>query len=135
MTETRIYPYEGMFLFPQSATADLEGSVKYVTEILERHGATIDSLVKWDERRLAYDIKANKRGLYILTYFHAKSSALVEIERECNLSERLLRSLLMRADHLTPDQMKDADGQAKLAMEMRLRKAMPDAVEVEAVEE
>ncbi len=126
MTETRIAQYEGMFLFPQSAIADLSGTVGFITELLNGQGATICSITKWDERRLAYDVQGNKRGLYVLAYFTAPTASLKEIERQCNLSERLLRSMVIRADHLTVEQMNDAEGQAKLAMEMKLRRADAD---------
>jgi ribosomal protein S6 len=65
MTETRTAQYEGMFLFPQSAVADLQGTVESVKQMLTARGATICSITKWDERRLAYDIAGNKRGLYL----------------------------------------------------------------------
>lgn len=133
-TNARVRAYEGMFLFPQAATANLEEAVEHLRDILTRHGATIESLTKWDERKLAYDIKGNKRGLYLLTYFTMESTRLSEVERDCRLSERLLRALITRADHLTPEQLKDAEGQAKLAMEMKLRKAEPGAPESEVPE-
>ncbi len=139
MSETRIQQYEGMFLFPQSVTSDLEAAAGHIREILERHQGAIESLVKWDERRLAYDIKGNKRGVYFLCYFKAPTAQLAEIERDCRLSERLLRSLITRADHLTQEQLKDAEGQARLALEARLRKAepaigeLPEATEVQGV--
>ncbi|MDA0803931.1 MAG: 30S ribosomal protein S6 [Planctomycetota bacterium] len=120
-TETRIQQYEAMYLFPQSATADLESAVTHVREPLERHGATLVSLAKWDERKLAYDVAGNRRGVYFLVYFTAPTTALHAIERDYTLSERLLRFMIVRADELTPEQMNDADGQAKLVIEMKLR--------------
>ncbi len=118
--EDRVNAYEGLFLFPQSAAGHLREAVDHVKEILGRAGAEIISLRKWDERRLAYEIKGNKRGVYFLVYFVASPPALSGIERDCNLSERLLRSLVIRADHLTRDQMESADGQSELEDEIRL---------------
>ena len=105
MSETRINAYEGMFLFPQTVAADLQSAADHVLEILSKGGAEIVSLCKWDERRLAYDIKGNKRGVYFLTYFKCDAQKLASIERDARLSEKLLRSMLTRADHLTADQM------------------------------
>ncbi|MFO0874789.1 MAG: 30S ribosomal protein S6 [Phycisphaerales bacterium] len=121
MAEIRIHPYEALVLFPQSAGADLAGCLDHLREILSRADAELLALKKWDERRLAYDIRGNKRGIYFLAYFKAKSSALVGIERDLNLSERVLRSLVARADHMTEDQMRAADGQQQLADEIKLR--------------
>ena len=97
MAETRINAYEGMFLFPQTVSADLQGAVDHILEILSKGGAELISLCKWDERRLAYDIKGNKRGVYFLTYFECDAQKLTAIERDARLSERLLRSMIVRA--------------------------------------
>ena len=50
---------------------------------------------KWDERRLAYEIKHRKRGCYALTYFKAPASSLAGIERDALLSEMILRLLVV----------------------------------------
>lgn len=121
MTEARIDIYEGMFLFPQTAGADLGGAVAHVESILQRAGAEIVSLCKWDERRLAYDIKGNKRGLYFLVYFKADRSKIAGIERDCNLSEQLLRAMILRADHVPTEEIEAADGRTALADEIKLR--------------
>ena len=119
MSEKRIY--EGMFLFPQSAAANLQGALDHITELLQRADAELLSLSKWDERRLAYDIKGNKRGVYFLAYFHADSQRLTDLERDCNLSEQLLRAMMTRADHVPQEMIEAAEGREKLADEIRLR--------------
>lgn len=117
--------YEGMFLFPQAGTADLQAAVDHIKSILTRTGAELISLAKWDERRLAYEIKGNKRGVYFLTYFRCPREKMATLERNCTLSEQLLRTLFTRADHLSLDMMQASDGQAKLADEIKLRKEAP----------
>ena len=121
MTEERINAYEGLFLFPQAVGGDLQSAVDHISEILAKSDAEVISMSKWDERRLAYEINGNKRGVYFLVYFKAKRTALVAIERSCNLSETLLRSMMVRADHLTREQMESADGTTEIADEMKLR--------------
>ena len=90
--QERIYTYEGLFLFPQAAVADLQAASDHVMELLNRAGAEVISFKKWDERRLAYEVKGNKRGLYFLVYFKAKGSKLAGLERDCSLSEKMLRA-------------------------------------------
>ena len=121
MSDTTHSIYEGMFLFPQSATADLQGAIDHIKELLARADAEIISLSKWDERRLAYDIKGNRRGVYFLAYFTADGSKMGEIERAGNLSENVLRFMFTRADHLDREHMQETDGQAALADEIALR--------------
>ena len=127
MAETRNYAYEGMFLFPQTVAADLQSAADHVLEVLSKGGAEIVSLCKWDERRLAYDIKGNKRGVYFLAYFKCDAQKLASIERDARLSEKLLRSMITRADHLTAEQMAAMEGRQQLADESALRKTQPAA--------
>ncbi|MFM7260701.1 MAG: 30S ribosomal protein S6 [bacterium] len=139
MAETRINAYEGMFLFPQTVAADLQSAADHVVEVLSKGGAELVSLCKWDERRLAYDVKGNKRGVYFLAYFKCDATKLAAIERDARLSEKLLRSMITRADHLTAEQMAAMEGRQQLADEIALRKTQPAAAEaaaeqVEAVE-
>ena len=120
--------YEGLFLFPQTAASDLQSAVDHLKEILARAEVKIISLCKWDERRLAFEIKRNRRGLFFLVYFEAPPNALAHIERDCNLSEQVLRSMVIRAEHLTREQMEAADGQTELADEIKLRDTEEAAV-------
>lgn len=138
MTEQRINAYEGLFLFPQAVSLDLQAPVDHLRAIMAKTGAQIISLRKWEERRLAYEIKGNKRGVYFLLYFRAPRTALIAIERSCNLSEQVLRAMMTRADHLTQEQMEAADGSAELADEIKLRAehaaAAPELAQADAVQ-
>lgn len=99
--------YEGMFLFDPTVAASWENAQQELARIMDRAGARVIASGKWDERRLAYEIRGRKRGLYALTYFEAEASKLGDLERDVRLSESILRCLVVRADHLTEDEMKD----------------------------
>lgn len=127
MPGKRIYQYEAMFLFGQSAAADLAGCVAHLHEILGRASAEIIAMRKWDDRRLAYEVEGNKRGTYILCYFKAANDSMGGFERDCNLSEKLLRHLVLRADHMTLEQMQAADARRELELEAKMRADKPAA--------
>ncbi len=124
-TEVRIGKYEAMFVFPQAASADMNAAMEHMKEILSKGEATLCSLVKWDERRLAYDIDGNKRGVYFLARFTADTTRVKEIERDCRLSEKLLRALITRNDEMTEEQMKNAEAAQRTADEAKLRAEEP----------
>lgn len=122
--------YEAMFLFPQSAMADIKGTVEHIKDTLAKNGAEIIALKKWGDRPLAFPIKKQKRGLYILAYFAVTTDKLTPIERAFNLAEKALRVLVTRADHLSDEEMRSAEGQIDLTIEANLRAAAiptPDA--------
>jgi len=128
MPQTRTYRYEAMILLGQAVAADLTGALTHINEIFTRGNANIIAMRKWDDRRLAYEIDGQKRGLYILTYFDAPNDKLEHIERDFRLSEKVLRSLILRADHMTLEQMQGADARTELEAEAKLRAANPAAI-------
>jgi len=87
---------------------------------------------KWDERRLAYEIDKQKRGTFLLVYFEAETSRLAGLERDCNLSDVLLRTMVTRADHLTREEMQAADARDELKTEIELRQSKAEAERAES---
>jgi small subunit ribosomal protein S6 len=100
--------YEAMFLFDSTFATDFSRVEREVSRLMERAGAEIVLCRKWDERKLAYDIKGRKRGCYVLTFFRAGSDKINGIERDAQLSESVLRMLILRADHMTLEDMEAA---------------------------
>jgi len=121
MSNERTGLYEGMFLFPQSATANLQEAIDHLKEILKKAGATIINFRKWDDRRLAYEIDGNKRGVYFLVYFNSPTSAISDLERRCNQSEHLLRMMVTRAEHVPTEIIEANEGEQDLTDEIKLR--------------
>ncbi|MCA9291600.1 MAG: 30S ribosomal protein S6 [Phycisphaerales bacterium] len=126
MSALRTHTYEAMFLFPQSASADLKSAADHVHSLLDRAKAEVISFAKWDERRLAYEIQGNKRGVYFLTYFRTTTDNIAGLERNANLSEQILRFMITRADHVPAEEMQTADGRERLADEINLRATQAD---------
>ena len=127
MAEHPIRLYEGLFLLAQSATADLAAATEAVRNMITRHGGEILILRKWDERKLAYTIRGQKRGLYLITYFKAPSSALTAIDRDAVLSEIVLRAMVIKADHVGDIELELAKKEENLTVEIKLREEKPAA--------
>ena len=123
MTDTNKSIYEGLFLFPQSVSADMQSAIDHINSFMERAEAEVLAFAKWDERRLAYDIRSNKRGVYFIVYFRTDRDKLTGLERDCNLSELLLRTMITRADHVPAEVIEASEGRAQLADEIQLRDA------------
>ena len=73
--------------------------------MVERHGGEVLLIKKWDERKLAYEIKKQKRGTYIICYYKGPGASVTAIERDVNLNDDVLRVLITRADHLNQEEM------------------------------
>ena len=120
--------YEGLFLVDSAvASANWDDVIEALKTVFKRAKAVASSITKWDERRLCYEINDHKRGTYILCYFDAEPDSITGIERDVQLSELILRVMILRADKIpaeiisepTPamliEQAKDAAEKAKEA--------------------
>ena len=98
---SHVRQYEALFLLnPSYATGSWETAKQEVEHILHRANAEILHLRKWDERRLTFEIGGQKRGVYVLAFFKCDGPKVVGIERDVQLSENILRCIVLKADHL-----------------------------------
>jgi len=133
MADSTATLYEGLFLLYQSAAGDLAEAVDHVRKILDSTKAEVLFLRKWDDRKLAYSINGQKRGIYLLSMFRVSGSQITQIERDCNHSDLVLRVLITCTDHLGEVEVEQAINDAQSTEEeVKLRasgetdKADPD---------
>ncbi len=125
--------YEAMFLVDSAlAASDWEDVNKVIADILGKAEAEVVSTKKWNECRLAYEIERKSRGTYILCYFKAAGDKIRMIERAVQLSDKIMRVLILNAEHLTQvdideetpaTRVERLNEQAKAAREEREAKA------------
>lgn len=98
--------YEALFLVDSAlAAAQWDHVMELIQKILDRSQARTISIRKWDERKLAYNMHGKSRGTYILAYFECLSTGVAQIERDVNLSEEILRVLVVRTDQMSQEEM------------------------------
>ena len=97
MTNNHKRRYEAMFLVDSAlAAAQWDDVLGGINKIMERAGAEVISMNKWDERRLAYEISRCRRGTYILCYFKSQPESISGIERDTQLNESILRVQILK---------------------------------------
>jgi small subunit ribosomal protein S6 len=67
---------------------------------VEADGATVRKREYWGLRSLAYRIKKNRKGHYLLLGLDIEAPALTEMERQLRLNEDVLRFLTIRVDEI-----------------------------------
>jgi small subunit ribosomal protein S6 len=106
--------YEGMFILDSGKySRDPGGVAQQITDLLQQFGGTVLASRIWDERKLAYPIKGHKKGVYWLTYFRMPTGNLVALERQCEITDDIIRKLVLKVD----DRIADALVQHALAGE------------------
>jgi small subunit ribosomal protein S6 len=79
---------------------DWKKAKSVINDAVEKHGGKVSSSRRWDERRLAYPIKNKNRATYVLCYLDIPGANLPALRRELELSDRILRYLLLRVDEI-----------------------------------
>ncbi len=93
--------YEGMFLLDnQVVRADWRAAKAVVTDMITKHGGSISTARRWDERKLAYAIKGRQRGTYLLAYYQLGVDGIDGLRRDLELSESVLRYILLRVEQV-----------------------------------
>jgi len=95
--------YEGMFVMEPASAPNWPTAEAEINRILQRAGAKVLGMKNWGERKLAYSIGQHKRGLYVLTYFQTTPDKIAGLERDVQLSEQMVRVLVLRRDEMTPE--------------------------------
>src|SRR5262245_42057889 len=88
-----------MFILDANRYArDQVGVSGQIPEMITKLGGQMLASRLWEERRLAYPIDGHRKGTYWLTYFKLDSRSVANLERQCQLSESILRSLFLKVD-------------------------------------
>jgi len=84
--------YESVFIARQDVSAQhVEALTKDFSAIIENGGGKIHKHEYWGLRALAYRIKKNRKGHYVMLNLEADNDTLAEYERIMGLNEDVLR--------------------------------------------
>lgn len=111
--------YEALFIIDNAhANTEWDAVVKHIQDILQKNGAEILKTEKWGEKKLAYKVKGHKRGTYLLVHFNAKNTAIPTIRRDFQLSDYIVRSLIVKDDKIEElSQVVPVEGTAPVVVE------------------
>lgn len=96
MTTSR---YELLYIIPTSFTDDEVGTVEQkIAGLFTKVGATIDSTRRLGKFRLAYAIKKQRHGHYVLVMFTAEHGMIAKLDELLRITPEVLRHLILRAE-------------------------------------
>ena len=92
--------YESIFILRSSlADEEAEAVIEKMKSALTKHGATIVKADNWGKKKLAYEIKHDRRGTYILLQFEsAQENVVRELERLYRLEDSVIKFLTVRVE-------------------------------------
>ncbi len=97
--------YESIFIVHPEVAGDDQTAIidKYKT-ILTDQGAEILKVDNWGVRTLAYPVKKQTKGCYVLVIFDAEPTVITEFERRMRIDEKVIKfqTILMEGGYEAP---------------------------------
>lgn len=91
--------YELVLIFdPSLDDKSADEELAKITSIIEKSNGAIQKTDIWGIKRLAYPIKHQDNGFYVLIYFSSDSQTLAELDRLNKINDRILRHLIVKTD-------------------------------------
>ena len=89
--------YELMVILdPELDDRTVAPSLDKLLSVVKKDGGSVDNVDIWGRRRLAYDIKKKSEGIYAVVRMSAEPATALELDRQLNLNESILRTKLLR---------------------------------------
>jgi len=94
--------YECVFIVrPDISSQYVDDVTEQMSGIVSENGGQIVNSESWGIRSLAYRIKKNRKGHYILLNIDAPPQALEELKRNMVINEDIIRHLVIRVEQLS----------------------------------
>ena len=94
-----MHQYEVMVILdPTVEEKTVQPSLEKFLNVITAAKGTVDTLSIWGRRRLAYEIQKKSEGIYAVINMTAPSDAVIELDRQLNLSEAVMRTKVLRAE-------------------------------------
>ena len=91
--------YEHMLIARQDISAQaVDALATHLKTIVETEGGKVEKQEYWGLRTLAYRIKKNRKGHYVLLNLNAPAKAIFELERQLKINEDVLRFLTVKVE-------------------------------------
>src|SRR5947209_19819310 len=91
--------YECLLMLDTTKVAgDVSAAVEQLQTTLTKHHCEMLASRPWDERRLSYPIRGQKKALFYLVYFKAPAGNLTAVEHDFKLNEAILRQLVLKIE-------------------------------------
>ena len=91
--------YEHLLIARQDISAQqVDALATHLKTIVEGEGGKVEKQEYWGLRGLAYRIKKNRKGHYVLLNINAPAPAVIELERQLKINEDVLRFMSVKVE-------------------------------------
>ncbi len=118
------------------AEDEIDTILDRMEKIIQEENGEVLKVDKWGLRKLAYLIKKEQQGYYILTEYAGTPAAVNEIERIFKIDERILKYMTIKLQdvYIADEPSKDEDQKESDQEEIKTENSEADAPEADAID-
>lgn len=91
--------YEVMVILdPELEERTVAPSLDTFLNVIRQDGGTVNKVDIWGRRRLAFEIAKKPEGIYAVLDLTCNPSAVIELDRQLNINESVLRTKVIRPE-------------------------------------
>src|SRR5512145_741043 len=91
--------YESIFIInPNLTDEETNGIIKKMQDVVAKQGGEMLKFEDWGKKKLAYEIKKQKRGHYAFFQFKGTPAAIAELERTYKLTDSVIKFLSVKLE-------------------------------------
>jgi len=106
--------YESMLIARQDlGQSQVNDLVAMLSEAVKKEGGEVVNVDHWGLKSLAYRIKKNRKGYYVVLNICAPAQAIFEYERLARINEDIIRFMTIKVDNFgSKEEEKTAESEA-----------------------
>jgi small subunit ribosomal protein S6 len=90
--------YEIIFIVKPMDEESTNAVVAKFQKLIANNGGKIDKEDRWGRKRLAYEIKEQTEGYYVLFYVTAEPACVNECDRVMKITDEILKHMIVKND-------------------------------------
>lgn len=96
--------YESVLIARQDlGTSQVNNIVSELSDVIKKEGGEVVKVDNWGLKNLAYRIKKNRKGHYVLMNITAPANAIAEYERIMRFNEDIIRYMTVKVEEFNND--------------------------------
>lgn len=91
--------YETIFILkPSLSDEEISKITEKIKGIIQRGGGEVVVAENWGKKKLAYEVRKEKKGTYIIAHFKGTGATVLEVERAYRLDESIIKFITIKIE-------------------------------------
>lgn len=91
--------FESIFIIrPTLTDEEVNKVVEKMKGVIQKNGGTVMKAEIWGKRRMAYDVKKEKKGIYVVVHFNGDGKVIRDLEHHYRVEDAVIKFMTVKID-------------------------------------